>query len=258
LAFLPHCAPNPASPPARGGALARDSGDDLPTRAASAADGIHSCSGRPHTGCVLLQRGRSSPLRASHLLLRRGRSSPLCADCRLLRLAPTGSTDTGFPFATDTRISFVGGAPSTPSRRAPSLGISFVAPSTPSRRAPTSAAPAPASPPSHGDPWAASFALQEYTALLLLFWCLRSLERTDPYRHQAKREKLRLVVLILTGTLNFFSYQVSKLLPSVLKAFVWFLAGSLTGGGLCVFCLRPHTQLFPGTTQTPPHFPRMR
>ncbi|MQL87706.1 hypothetical protein Taro_020247 [Colocasia esculenta] len=160
----------------------------------------------------------------------------------------------------DTGISFVGGAPSTPSRQEPSLGISFVAPSTPSRRAPTSAAPAPASPPftfvmashmiiidrnpsdlfrenrsrevivlntvlavyrSHGDPWAVSFALQEYTALLLLFWCLRSLERTDPRRHQAKREKLRLVVLILTGTLNFFSYQVSKLLPSILKAFVY-------------------------------------
>ncbi|MQM06295.1 hypothetical protein Taro_039108, partial [Colocasia esculenta] len=43
LVFSPHCIPNPASPPARSDlhrALARDSGDDLPTHAASAAGGL--------------------------------------------------------------------------------------------------------------------------------------------------------------------------------------------------------------------------
>jgi Family of unknown function (DUF6490) len=90
---------------------------------------------------------------------------------------------------------------------------------------------------SKDDSYAVSFVLTAYLSLLLLFWCLRSIERAGPNAPQRNRLKAYVWSLctLLTGM---FSYKVAAIMPWPVDLVVWGLASSVVFGGFYVFFLR--------------------
>lgn len=89
---------------------------------------------------------------------------------------------------------------------------------------------------SQDDFYAISFVLTAYLSLLLLFWCLRSIERAGPNAPQRGRLKAYVWFLctLLTGM---FSYKVAAVMPWPVDLVVWGLASSVIIGGFYVFFL---------------------
>ncbi|KAJ3701390.1 hypothetical protein LUZ61_005095 [Rhynchospora tenuis] len=85
------------------------------------------------------------------------------------------------------------------------------------------------------DAWSVAFVVSAYFALLLLFWCLRSYERTAP-NYAAQRWILKVAVWLLSTFLTaMFSYKVALLMPWPVALIVWGMAGTVILGGFYAF-----------------------
>lgn len=88
-----------------------------------------------------------------------------------------------------------------------------------------------------GDPWSVSFVVSAYSALVLLFWCLRQLERLP--RDGTSRlgeQRLKLAVWMLAMLLNaMFSYRVAAMMPPAFAVVIWAVAGFTTVAAFYAF-----------------------
>ncbi|CAN6163076.1 unnamed protein product [Urochloa humidicola] len=87
---------------------------------------------------------------------------------------------------------------------------------------------------SDGDRGSIVFEVASYLDLVLLFVCLRLLERTP--RDSPRREWLKAAVWALTTLLTvMFSHKVAVIMPLLVAAVVWAMAFATIGGGFYAF-----------------------
>lgn len=81
-------------------------------------------------------------------------------------------------------------------------------------------------------PWDLAFVVGACTALAMLFWCLRRVERLTPESPDGERRRLQLAVWALSTALSCaFAYRVSLVMPAALVAAIWCMTSSVVLAG---------------------------
>ncbi|XP_006656635.2 uncharacterized protein LOC102718464 [Oryza brachyantha] len=87
-----------------------------------------------------------------------------------------------------------------------------------------------------GDRGTIAFVSFAYLNLLLLFWCIRQLDRAPPPHGSAARGRIRAAVWILATSLTAaFTWKVAAVMPLPVAAVAWLMAAATVVGGFYGF-----------------------